>query len=284
MTPELHTQPRDTDAQSMKHPQRISSINIRDPRCAAVISSQWTLPTADAQRVTAEAALGAMPVTPGLLTFSLFRGIDDFTLFLLSQWIDEAAREAYIEASAKPRAAVDAASPDIVRDWRRPASLYRSFIGDESAGQDCLVVVQQSLNRASPEVQRDWADTAITALKSQAEPAPGLGAASFFLSADGAHILNVAEWRSAAAHRAWLSREHRGESPEWRALLSHPGSARGGDVRRYGFFGAVASTQMVTASASTNGTFNKHPRSRLRNTPEPCFDRESGQAALDSHH
>jgi hypothetical protein len=53
--------------------------------------------------------------------------------------------------------------------------------------------------------------------------APGLIAASFFLSADGEYILNLAEWQSADAHRSWLNRDRIGETPEWRALLSHPG-------------------------------------------------------------
>jgi heme-degrading monooxygenase HmoA/quinol monooxygenase YgiN len=223
----------------MKHTKRTSIINIRDPHCGAVIPSQWTLQTADAQRAAAEAALSAMPAAPGLLCFSLFRGLDDFTLFLLSQWIDEPARDTYIAVSSKPRAVVDEALPNIERDWRHPSSLYRSFIGDQSAGLGCLVVVRQPLKGNDHQIQRNWADTAIAALESQVEPAPGLGAASFFLSTDGTHVFNLGEWKSADAHRSWLSREQRGESPEWQAVLSHPGAASGGDVRRYEFLGAV---------------------------------------------
>jgi hypothetical protein len=127
----------------MKPTRRTLIVNIRDSRCGAVIPSQWTLQTLDSQRAAAEAALSAMPAVPRLLCFSLFRGLDDFTLFLLSQWIDEPARDTYIAVSSKPRAVVDEALPNIVRDWRYPSSLYRSFIGDESAGLGCLVVVRQ---------------------------------------------------------------------------------------------------------------------------------------------
>jgi heme-degrading monooxygenase HmoA len=218
---------------------RSSATDIRDPRVGAVIASAWTLDSEDSQRSAAAAALSAMPETLGLLRFSLFRGVDDLTLFLLSQWTDEPSRDAYIAVSAKPRAVVDETEANIQRDWRHPARLYRSFIGGESAQLGCLVVVQQLLNRADPQAQRHWVDTAVTALESQAEPAPGLSAASFFLSADGGHILNLAEWQSADAHRAWLSRDEIGETSEWQALLSHPGAAPGSDVRRYEFFGAV---------------------------------------------
>lgn len=223
----------------MKPTRRTSIVNIRDPRCGAVIPSQWTLQTLDSQRAASEAALSAMPAAPGLLCFSLFRGLDDFTLFLLSQWIDEPARDAYIAVSHKLRAVVDEALPNIVRDWRYPSSLYRSFISDESAGLGCLVVVRQPLRGNDHQIQRNWADTAIAALESQVEPAPGLVAASFFLSTDGTQVLNLGEWKSADAHRNWLSRERRGESSEWQAVLSHPGAASGGDVRRYEFLGAV---------------------------------------------
>lgn len=137
----------------MKPIRHTSIVDIRDPRCGAVIPSQWTLQTADAQRAAAEAALAAMPAASGLLCFSLFRGLDDFTLFLLSQWTDEPARDAYIAVSHKPRAVVDEALPNIVRDWRYPSSLYRSFSGDESAGLGCLVVVRQPLRGNDPQVQ-----------------------------------------------------------------------------------------------------------------------------------
>ena len=218
---------------------RSSSTDIHDFRSGAAIASGWTLDSEDSQRSAAASALSAMPETSGLLRFSLFRGVDDFTLFLISQWTNESSRDAFIPASGTPRAAVDKAEPNIRRDWRYPASLYRRFIGDESSLQGCLVVVRQPLNCADRQMQRHWADTAMTALESQSEPSPGLIAASFFLSADGEHILNLAEWQSADAHRAWLNRDRIGETPEWRALLSHPGAAVGGDVRRYEFFGAV---------------------------------------------
>ena len=126
-----------------------------------------------------------------------------------------------------------------MRDWRYPSRLYRSFIGDESAELGCLVVVRQPLKGNDPQIQRNWADTVIAALESQAEPAPGLGAANFFLSTDGTQVLNLGKWKSADAHRSWLSRERKGESTEWQAVLSHSDAASGGDVRRYEFLGAV---------------------------------------------
>ncbi len=225
--------------------QRTDRTQIRDARAGAVIPSCWTLETPEAQIAAAEAALSAMPAEPGLLRFGIFRGIEDLTLFLLSQWTDEAARDAYIVVSGKPRAATDAAVPNIRRDWREPASLYRSFISDASAEVGCLVVVRQPLERPAPRIQRSWADTVIAALESDADPLPGLCTANFFLAADGGHVLNLAEWTSAEAHRAALQRGSVGQhgslgaSPEYEASRSHPGITAEHDVRRYEFFGAV---------------------------------------------
>jgi hypothetical protein len=186
-----------------------------------------------------------MPAAPGLLRFSIFRGIDDLMLFILSQWTNEAARDGYVMVSGTPRAVTDDAVPNISRDWRDPASLYRSFISDGSAEMRCLVVVRQPLKRPDLQVQRDWADTVIAALESDTEPMSGLSAANFFLPADGGHVLNLAEWTSADAHRAAMKGGNVGEygslgsSPEWEAARSHPGITAKPDVRRYQLFGAV---------------------------------------------
>lgn len=224
---------------------RTDHIKIRDPRAKAVIASGWTLMTPEDQIAAAEAALVAMPASPGLLRFSLFRGIDDLTLFVFSQWIDETARDAYISVSGKLCAATDTVVPNITRDWRDPARPYRSFIAEADKEVGCLVVVRQPLKQPDRQVQSDWADTVIVALESDISPTPGLNAATFFLDADGSHVINLAEWTSAEAHRAALQSgsvgQHGslGESPEWGATRSHPGIRAQHDVRRYQFFGAV---------------------------------------------
>lgn len=225
---------------------RTDRLDIRDPRAGAVLASVWTLPTVAAQHEAAEASLSAMPGEPGLLRYSVLRGVDDLTLFHLSLWADAAARDTYTAgANEGPKSAVDAAVPEIRRDWRDAASPYRSIVFDRESPAACLVVVRQPLRRPDPATQRSWVDTVIAALESDAEPTPGLRAASFFAASDGAHVLNLAEWADADAHRAALKPvdvgrgESIGESPQWRASRSHPGILSEHEVRRYELAGAV---------------------------------------------
>lgn len=224
---------------------RTDQPRIRDSRSRAVGASCWTLQTPEHRTAAADAALAAMPASPGLLRFSAYCGIEDLTLFLLSQWTDEAARDEYISVSDKPRAVTDAMVSDIRRDWRHPAQPYRSFISQNGAEVGCLVVVRQPLEHPGGLIGRDWADTVIAALESDGDPLPGLCAATFFVVADHSHVLNLAEWTSADAHRAALQNgtigQHGslGTSTEWAAARSHPGITAEHDVRRYRFFGAV---------------------------------------------
>ncbi len=134
--------------------QRTDRVQVRDPRAGAVLPSCWTLKTPEHQIAAAEAALSAMSATPGLLRFNIFRGIEDLTLFLLSQWTDEAARDAYMMVSGKPRAATDDAVPNISRDWRDPASLHRSFISRDGLSGGRAAASQTSGPSGSTRVGR----------------------------------------------------------------------------------------------------------------------------------
>lgn len=257
----------DDDGTIQNHPasamRRASGVLIRDREAGAVIVSCWTLQSSEDQIAAARAALSAMPLAPGLLRFSVFRGLEDFTLLIFSQWVDDAARDAYITVSEGPRAVVDDALPRIHRDWREPAAPYRSFISSEDQQPGCLVIVRQPLKRPDHRVQRDWADTVIAALETDIEPEPGLCTATFFLAKDGGHVLNLAEWTSADAHRAALRRgnigQHGslGQSPQWQATRSHPGIRPDHDVRRYEFFGAIepggGHDRLSASSASSDG-------------------------------
>jgi quinol monooxygenase YgiN len=224
---------------------RTDRLDIRDPRAGAVLVSGWTLESRAAQDAAARASLAAMEARPGLLRYSVFRGIEDLTLLHLSQWADEPARDAYMADSSRPRETVDAAVPGVRRDWREAAAPYRGIVLDDTPGATCLVAVRQPLHRPDPAVQRAWVDTVIAALASDATPQPGLRAATFFASADGATVLNLAEWVDAGAHRAALKPANigqgasLGDSPAWRATREVPGVSPEYDVRRYELVGAV---------------------------------------------
>ncbi|MCY1075392.1 antibiotic biosynthesis monooxygenase [Archangium lansingense] len=227
--------------------QRTFRAPIRQSGAGAINPSLWTLESPAAQQAAAEAVLSAMPASPGLLRLSVFRGLEDLTLFILSQWTDAAARDAFLATNGTPRAAVDEAVPGIRRDWREPSSPYRSFVSRERGEAGCLVVVRQPLLRSDPQAQRDWVDTVMAALEADPHPPAGLLSATFFLSDDGAHAINLAEWTSADAHHAALQRgtdpraQHGsiGDSPLWRAVRSHPAIRAEHEVRRFQLLGAV---------------------------------------------
>jgi hypothetical protein len=225
--------------------QRVDHTPIHDSRAGTVMASRWTVQTGEEQGAAAEAVLSALPPAPGLVRFSVFRGVEDLTLFLFAQWANAAAGATDLSVGGAPLEALEAAAPSIRCDWQDRASPYRRFVSEACDEAGCLVVVRQPLVRPDPRMQRDWVDTVLAALGSEAAPLPGLCAASFFLSADGGHVLNLAEWTSAEAHRAALRRGSGsqygslGESPAWRAVRSHPGIRADHEVRRYELVGAV---------------------------------------------
>lgn len=224
---------------------RTDRLEIRDPRAEAVLLSAWTLESTSAQDDAAQAALSAMPATHGLLRYSVFCSVDDRTLLHVSQWTDEPARDAYLADSSRPRIAVDKEVAGILRDWREPAMRSRSMVIDETLDATCLVAIRQPLERPDPRVQQTWIDRIITALASEPTPQPGLRAATFFASSDGATVFNLAEWTDADAHRAALAptgmsgHQSLGDSNEWRAAHELPGISTEHDVRRYALAGSV---------------------------------------------
>ena len=222
-----------------------ASAALKDPSAGAIIASQWTLPSAGAVQAAGRAALDAMPATPGLSRFSVYSGDEDSTLFLLSQWRNEASRDAWTRNGTATRQSVDDAVPGIRRDWRHLASPYRRFVVRAEGEPQCLVVVHQPLDYPDARVQRQWADVVVVALESDDRPIPGLHAATFFPTDDGTGVLNLAEWADADSHRsALLAGEvgphgNLGGSPAWRATRAVAGVAADHAVRRYSIIGAV---------------------------------------------
>lgn len=215
------------------------------PEGGTAVASQWTVPTTEGRSDAITAALSAMPPAPGLRQFSVFRGTEDHTVFLLSQWDGTGARDAFLGSNSAPRAEVDQEVPEITRDWREILSQYKSFATENQAEPGALVVVRQPLRMPDPDEQADWVNTVMAALSS--EPAPeGLVSATFFVSADAAAVVNLAQWTTAEAHRDVLakgpgdSQSSLGASAEWMAVRRHPAITSGHSVRRYRFAGAVA--------------------------------------------
>lgn len=220
---------------------------LRSADHTAIIASQWKLPNDAELDRAAYAALEAMPVTtPGLINYSVYRGLDDSTVFHLSQWTGTAARDHYVEAvSAGPRDAVDSGVPGIDRRWRELATPHRSYVSEDQRPPRCLVVVRQPMHSADTGIAADWIDTVITALKSGTGRTDGLIAATFLVNSAGDVALNLAEWVSADAHCDALrtadfgTQGSVGNSAQWRATRDHPGAKPDHEVLRYALVGAV---------------------------------------------
>ena len=227
----------------MDQAQRTQRPIIRDAGAAEILASRWRVGGPGDQAAAAEAALSSIVAAPGLLRCSLFRGVDEPTLVAVLQSAN--AGPATSPTSADLGAAIRASVPAARLDWQERASPHVSWRPDAARDFGCLVVVRQPLKRPSPRVQSEWVDAVIAALESDVEPNPDLHAATFFFAVDGAHVLNLAEWSSAEAHRAALGRgavgQHGsiGATARWRAARGHPGITPEHEVGRYTFIGAV---------------------------------------------
>lgn len=223
------------------------AVVVRGSGAAAALASRWTMVSAADRDRAAEAALTAMPASaPGLIRYSVYRGLDDLTLVHLSQWSDEPSRDHYVdELASRPRGAVDAQLPNIERNWRELVVPYRSYVSKNEMSARCLVVVRQPMKRPDTATARDWVDKVIHALDAGKGRMDGLVAATFLVSADGDVALNLAEWTSADDHRAALqpadfgTHGSIGDGEEWRAARAHPGVTADHEVSRYALVGTV---------------------------------------------
>lgn len=221
---------------------------VRDTEHTALIASQWKLTNATDQHRAAHAALEAMPVTtPGLVNYSVYRGLDDFSLFHLSQWTTTVSRDRYVDvSSAGPRDAVDSELPDIDRRWREFVSPHRRYVSGDPRPPRCLVVVRQPLRLTDPVIVKEWVDTVVTALESGTRGTDVLIATTVLINSAGDVALNLAEWVSADAHRNALrpadlgTTGNGGDSPRRQATREHSEVNPEYEALRYTLVGAVS--------------------------------------------
>ncbi|MCK6067935.1 MULTISPECIES: antibiotic biosynthesis monooxygenase [Microbacterium] len=211
---------------------------MRDSRATSAFISCWNLRDRQHQLDAAEAALATMPAAPGLVRFSILRGLEDDTLLVLAQWTDADARDGYLADTHIPRDTVDARVPGIQRLWRVTATPHRVVSGPAIAQEPgCFVLIRQPLTAAEPEEQRTWIHAEIAALTATASQ--GVIATTFYATDDGSPALALAEWTSEEAHRTATSARAIAPSDvtEPREGGSDPLDPPTG--RRYAFIGAV---------------------------------------------
>ncbi|MFH9016187.1 antibiotic biosynthesis monooxygenase [Streptomyces sp. NPDC017943] len=182
-----------------KHP------DLTDPRVGAPFFSTWRVGTPERQRLTVEAVRRTWERRPwpanGLLGYHVYAGHDGTTLMHYSQWSGEQDYEAFLKTHRQERVdEIDTVVPGIERvELRR----YRRRRSRERAAGDVRVpglIVTVRIDFEEAGRREEWVDLVLKALEDDAEGHAGLVSAHFHLSTDGGHVLNYAEWESAAAY------------------------------------------------------------------------------------
>ncbi|GAA1337235.1 hypothetical protein [Actinocatenispora thailandica] len=183
---------------------------VPDPRRAAAgvaLIGEWEVRPGD-QRRAADAVLAAWRETAppvGLLSHHCLLGEDGVTVLHYQQWTRPGAPRAFAGGARRRWLdAVRARVPGI--DHRRVTAChgYRSTVRAPAApATGCLVTVTVDFAGTDPYRAREWVD-GVFAAAGTPEPgaASGLIAAHFHTGLDGTRAVNLAEWTTAAAHRA----------------------------------------------------------------------------------
>ena len=180
----------------------------------------------------------ARAVPTGTLA-DVYRDVDADALLFIAAWRVsrfDAAERTVVDAIAH---AIEPLGGEAVPEWVDVAVPAGGWTSGRSGPGECLVLVRQSLEKPDGIIQASWIDKVMLALNGDAEPPDGLISANFFATNDETHVLNLARWTSAKAHRAAAARGHHGHdgdvdaSPLWRATRKHPGVRAGHEVGRY---------------------------------------------------
>ncbi|ANW20775.1 antibiotic biosynthesis monooxygenase [Streptomyces clavuligerus] len=211
------------------------------PGVGLVGVSTWDVGTSERQRATLAAIERAWLGRPwpegGPLSYTVHLGDDGRTLLHYSQWPDKEAYDRFVRTFRDERnAEIDAAVPGIERVRLDFYELYRGA-GDAARDPGSIVIVEVEFAGPDAKRQREWVDTVLTALASDADNRARSGGISgwFHVGTEGDRVLNYAEWESADAHERALAAPGAGVgsgTPEWDRVHTFPG-VQGGGVRRY---------------------------------------------------
>jgi hypothetical protein len=226
---------------------------IARPDAEVSTFSEWTTGSPEHQHAALDAALDAWDnrTRPeGMLSYTCFLSTDGSTLRHHTQWTDDAARRRFWSAESPEAAptrlaesqvarvrAIDEEVPGIERDGLAVYDLYRTHLtpGPEPS-TGCVVIVTIDFDGPDRHRQAHWVDTVVSALETEPEATPGLIAAHFHRSIDGAKVVNYAEWTSEQAHRDALAGGPdglaRADRPEWRRVAEFAGVADT-NIKRY---------------------------------------------------
>ncbi|MGW5737982.1 MULTISPECIES: antibiotic biosynthesis monooxygenase [Streptomyces] len=159
-----------------------------------VFLSTWSTGTPDRQRATVEAIAAAWGSRPwpheGLLSYTVYAGMDGSTVAHRSHWRDEEAYEDFFAHGRDERnSEIDAAVPGIER-----LRLHKTLLRDgtpRAAGDDRAVRVI-----VMAEGESEGESEGVDAGDERSERAPDLISAHVHVTTDGRRVLRYEEWAS----------------------------------------------------------------------------------------
>ncbi|GIL27910.1 antibiotic biosynthesis monooxygenase [Actinocatenispora comari] len=206
-----------------------------------VLIGEWGVRRGD-QRRAADAVLAAWRESsppPGLLAYHCLLGEDAATVLHYQQWTDPDAPRRFVGGERQRwlravRARLTGIEHRRVTAYRRYRSTGRAPAAPPTG---CLVTVTVEFDGTDPQRPRTWVDGVFAAAGTEAAaPAAGLTAAHFHLGLNGTRAVNLAEWTTAAAHRAAT----RTPAPRLRAAAGGSPGVAGIAVTRFAPYRGIA--------------------------------------------
>ncbi|MFF9894028.1 antibiotic biosynthesis monooxygenase [Streptomyces longispororuber] len=160
--------------------------------------STWRMGTPERQKAAVDAIARAWESRPwpheGLLSYSVYEGVDGSTLMHHSQWRDEQAYQDYFARGRDERnAEVDAAVPGVERVGLTKTRHHRSVAAGAVGGGAPRVYTTVELDAPAAGDRPALADEVLAAWSG----ASGLVAAHAYLGTDGARVFVYGDWKDA---------------------------------------------------------------------------------------
>ncbi|MGI5346612.1 antibiotic biosynthesis monooxygenase [Streptomyces sp. CA-250714] len=199
-----------------------------DAETGLTVFGTWRVGAAARQRAAVDALAAAWSARPwptrDLRAYDVLASIDGATLLHRSQWaVQDAQRAVLPDRSWKDE--VDRAVPGIERAGVIGGQLHRSRTTEDTPrAAGCIVLVTRTFDGSDPARARARTDALFEATADTPAPA-GLLSARFYLSPDGRHVLNYAEWTDAEAHQAAITQPppETVDRAQWRQVHDWPG-------------------------------------------------------------
>ncbi|WP_217196668.1 antibiotic biosynthesis monooxygenase [Streptomyces buecherae] len=194
------------------HP--VTLPDVTRPDAGTILTSRWVVSDPAHQRPAADSVVDSwerLDRPDAMLTLTTFLSTDGGHVLNYAQWTNDEDHHTFVRTQRPALVrAIDEELPGIERPGLTRYRLhdsYRAPTTDGATDQDTGpakqvgAVVTGEFETDGADAQRRLADEVIAGLREH--PVPGLLAAHFHLSADGAGVLNYAEWTTLDAWHAF---------------------------------------------------------------------------------